>query len=120
MMRLLDTNAVIYLQKGLLATTLPAGDYAISVITEMELLSFRGITDQEQIWLQKFLSQIHIMELDKDIKNLAIELRRDHQMKLPDAIIAATAICRQALLLTNDTGFNHLSDLQCQALLLKT
>lgn len=37
---LLDTNAVIYLQKELLAEPLPTAEYFISVITEMELLSF--------------------------------------------------------------------------------
>lgn len=44
----LDTNAVIYLQKGLLAEILPEGEYAISVITGMELLSFPGLTDRQR------------------------------------------------------------------------
>jgi predicted nucleic acid-binding protein len=44
---LLDTNAVIYLQKGMLAKPLPRGSYFISVITEMELLSFHGLSNEQ-------------------------------------------------------------------------
>lgn len=35
----LDTNVVIYLQKGVLLEPLPVSPYAMSVITEMELRS---------------------------------------------------------------------------------
>jgi len=35
---LLDTNVVIYLQKGDLNESLPPAFYSISIITEMELL----------------------------------------------------------------------------------
>ena len=37
--RLLDTNAVLYLLGGQLAESLPAGEYVVPVITEMELFS---------------------------------------------------------------------------------
>ena len=46
----LDTNAVIYLQKGLLTENLPTGEYFISVISEMELLSFGGLDAAQQVW----------------------------------------------------------------------
>ncbi|MDQ1362889.1 MAG: hypothetical protein QG652_749 [Pseudomonadota bacterium] len=118
MIRLLDTNAVVYLQKGLLAEVLPPGEYAISVITEMELLSYRGLIDEQKIWLEEFISNLQVYDIDKDIKQCAIELRRDYQMRLPDAIIAATAISRKALLLTNDADFSQVPALHYQQLLL--
>ena len=46
---ILDTNAVIYLQKGWLAEPLPPGEYLISVITEIELLSFASLDDSVAI-----------------------------------------------------------------------
>ena len=48
MKAVLDTNAVIYLQKGMLAEPLPRGHYFISVITEMELLSFHGLSKEQR------------------------------------------------------------------------
>ena len=41
---LLDTNAVIYLLSGRLVLPLPDGQYSVSIITEIELLSFSGIS----------------------------------------------------------------------------
>ena len=51
MRALFDTNAVIYLRKGLLRQPLPPGEYFISAITELELLSFHGLDDTQQGWL---------------------------------------------------------------------
>lgn len=51
MRALFDTNAEIYLQKGLLRHSLPPGEYFISAITELELLSFHGLDDDQQRWL---------------------------------------------------------------------
>jgi hypothetical protein len=44
----LDTNAVLYLLDGRLAQPLPAGDYFISVISELELLAYPNITEEEK------------------------------------------------------------------------
>jgi predicted nucleic acid-binding protein len=51
MRALFDTNAVIYLRKGLLRQPLPPGEYFISAITVLELLSFHGLDDTQQGWL---------------------------------------------------------------------
>ncbi len=48
---LLDTNALIHLQSGKLAVPLPEGAYGISVITEIELLSWPQLqSDAELVW----------------------------------------------------------------------
>lgn len=47
MIWLLDTNAVIYLQKGLIAEEIPDVEASISVITRIELLSFPDLTKSQ-------------------------------------------------------------------------
>jgi len=119
MRAVLDTNAVIYLQKGLLAEDLPIGEYFISVITEMELLSFPGLDKSQQDWLHRFLADLEIIGLDNDVKQLAIELRRQHRLRLPDAIIAASTITCNAVLFTNDKGLTGIPALQIRSLVLR-
>jgi predicted nucleic acid-binding protein len=114
-----DTNVVIYLQKGLLARPLPRGEYFISVISELELRSFHGLDAANQEWLDAFLSDIAIVELDGQIKENAVRLRRDHRLRLPDAIIAASALACHAILLTNDQRLLAIPDVQSQAVELK-
>ena len=62
-MKLLDTNIVIYLQKGLLAEDLPKDDYAISIITEMELRSVSTLNPYEQNWLQQFIQDVRVLNI---------------------------------------------------------
>jgi predicted nucleic acid-binding protein len=76
---ILDTNAVIYLQKGLLACPLPPGHYGISIITEMELLSFPELTDVQRSWLERFIRDVSVIGLDEGVKQTAIALRRDYR-----------------------------------------
>jgi len=115
----LDTNVVIYLHKGLLAENLPVGKYAISVITEMELLSFAGLTEDQRTWLQRFINDLEIIGIDSDVKQRAIRLRLEQHLKLPDAIIAATAISRNAVLLSNDQQFDGIPELDLRKLALR-
>jgi predicted nucleic acid-binding protein len=115
---ILDTNAVIYLQKGMLAAPLPQGAYGISIITEIELRGFQGLTDPQRGWLKAFLDSVYIIGLTEDIKERAIELRQCYRIKLPDAIIAATAIEEAAVLLTNDQQLRAIDILNSAELLL--
>ncbi len=119
MRAILDTNTVIYLQKGRLHQPLPAGEYFISVITELELLSFHGLDDAQQKWLGAFLSDIGIIEIDGQVKENTVRLRRNHRLRLPDAIIAASAQARDAMLLTNDQRLLALPVVRSQAVELK-
>lgn len=114
-----DTNAVIYLQKGLLRQPLPPGEYFISVITELELLSFHGLDAAQQTWLETFLADIGIIELQGLVKQHAVRLRREHRLRLPDAIVAASALAHEAILLTNDHRLLALPGLSCQSLELR-
>jgi len=115
----LDTNAVIYLQRGLLAEDLPVGEYAVSVITEMELPSFAGLTEDQRTWLQRFINDLDVIGIDSDVKQWAIRLRLEQRLKLPDAIIAAAAISRNAVLLSNDQQFGSIPELDLRKLALR-
>lgn len=103
-MILLDTNIVIYLQKGLLVEKLPPDDYAISLITEMELRSAPNLSIDEKEWLIAFIRDVEVLGITSLVKENAIAIRQNKKVKLPDAIVAATAMTHQAELLTNDKG----------------
>ncbi len=116
---LLDTNAVLYLLGGRLAHPLPDGTYFLSVISELELLAYPALTPGEDERIKAFLQDITIVELNNAVKSHAIELRKHHGLKLPDAIIVATAITINATVLTNDQRLLSLSTLSTQSLALQ-
>ncbi len=119
MKAVLDTNAVIYLQKGLLSNALPSGEYFVSVITEMELLSFHGLNASQLEWLHQFLASVQTIPLDDNVKQIAINLRRSQRIRLPDAIVVASAISCNATLLTNDQQLLNIPNLKSSQLQLK-
>lgn len=109
---ILDTNAVVSLLNGNreLATRLEAAEYVgISVVTYLEFLAFDGLSDSDKKSFERFASRVEIVPLsldDKKLITLSLTLRSNHRLKLPDAIIGATAISRNALLITNDGHFS--------------
>ena len=119
MNRVLDTNAALYFLGGRLAGPLPAGDLFVSVISEIELLSYPSLTSSEEKVVREFLSNIRIVDLADEVKSRTIQLRRRHGLKIPDAIIAATALVLRAELLTNDTRLARVPQLRCRAMALK-
>ena len=72
-----DTNALIYLLNGN-SCMLPFlnKNLAFSVISEMELLSFSGITEEEENNIKALLNDCEEISLLKDVKEKAIELRK--------------------------------------------
>lgn len=113
---LLDTNAIIYLIGGRLAAPLPAGHYSFSVISEIELLSFSGLSAEDEQKISELLALLDRVELNQAVRLEAIKLRKQKRLKLPDAIIAASAIIRNATLFTNDQAFHVTSNLTVQSL----
>jgi hypothetical protein len=118
--RVLDTNAILYLLGGKLARPLTPALYFVSVISEMELLSYPSLDNAALAQIRSFLSEVTVVELTEEIRDLAIGLRRQHTLKLPDAIVAATALSLQAQLVTNDTKLLRVPGLACQRLELKS
>ena len=114
-----DTNIFILRFNDRLADLWPRGEIICSIITEIELLSFSKLTSAEEALIRDTLAKLAIYGIDQDIKEEAIRLRRESGLKLPDAIIAATAICHQAVLVTNDAELQNMPGLQSQSLATK-
>lgn len=102
---LLDTNAVIFLLKNrnfIEKIKAIKEIFYISIITEIELLSYPEIKKQEESDIKKFLLKIGIINIDEAIKSKTIEIKRNSSIKLPDALICATAIINKLTLVTDD------------------
>lgn len=115
---LLDTNIVIDFLGNRLTKTAreflnPIIDDVpnLSVITKMELLGFKTTTRHYAILLN-FAEDSKIHPLTESVVESTIEIRRQKKIKLPDAIIAATAIENKLRLLTrNISDFKNIKDL---------
>ena len=106
---LLDTNVVIGLLKGtelsinlLLRREILLEHCSVSLITRIELLGFPGIKPAEEVKVAAMLARLEILPLDEEVEAITIDLRRRTRMKLPDAIIGATALANGLELLTFD------------------
>ena len=95
---------------------MPSGRYGYSVITEIELLSFPALTTEDMEIISSYLSNIALINLTPAIKQKTISLRRTYRIKLPDAIIVASAIEAGATLLTNDIALHKIETLSWQSL----
>ncbi|WP_414542570.1 PIN domain-containing protein [Nostoc sp. CCY0012] len=112
---LLDTNIILYLLGCKLANPLPLGKYFASIITEIELLSYSSLSLEEEKQIMNFLNCITVMGIDNNIKFLTISLRKQYRLKLPDAIVAATAQSLNTILFTNDTRLTNLTEINTQS-----
>ena len=83
---------------------LPDGIHCISVVTRMEILANPKHTQQTTLKAETFLQNIPVVALTDEIERVAIEIRRagSPRPKLPDAIVAATAVVLDASLVTQD------------------
>jgi predicted nucleic acid-binding protein len=109
---LADTNFLIYLLEGRPEAALFADfSFAISFVTEIELLGRKGISASEEQVIQELLETCFVIDLHPIIKRKAISLKQSHSIKLPDALVAATAYYSGLPLLTADRGFALLTDL---------
>jgi len=122
---LIDSNIIIYTIKGdekavaymeqLYADQ--SKDFLCSVITEAELFS-TTISEQVQKNIEGVLSEAEIVEVSSDIARKAGEIRakgydKGYKINLPDAIIAATAIVENAIVVTNNMAdFRKVSQIE--------
>jgi len=114
-----DTNiAIYYLQQqfpleaeNFVDTSIINGEIFISVVTEIELLCWKTLNEKDLNVIQNFIKDIQVIELDPDIKYKTAEIRRNNKIKLPDAIIAATALTFNCTLVTrNSKDFENIHD----------
>ncbi|MBI5824390.1 MAG: type II toxin-antitoxin system VapC family toxin [Chloroflexi bacterium] len=104
MIAVFDTNIVIDALNGVADADAEFERYErviISRITWMEILVGEKENDQH---LRDFLeSHFEIAPIDVTISEIAVQLRRQHRVRLPDAIIWATAKAYDAVLITRNT-----------------
>lgn len=74
---------------------------AISIVTWMEVMV--GAGGDLEAPTRNFLSSFDVVPVDQQIADCAVGLRRSHRIKLPDAIIWATAQVHAMLLVTRNT-----------------
>lgn len=112
---ILDSNALIYYVKGIINLEKPFfmnNQVMVSVITEMEVLGYE-LTEIEQLHYDKVFKKLKIIQIDKAIVNSVIQIRRKFKIQLPDAIIAATCLENEAVLMTANTkDFSKIPDLK--------
>ena len=101
---LFDSNVLIYVLNRyndaaleFLSST-PINSRAISMITWMEVLA--GATAPDVDETRRFLNDFQLVELTKEIAETTVSIRRSMRLKLPDAIIYATAITTGRTLVT--------------------
>ena len=75
----------------------------ISIISKIEVLSYKT-SDEEYELLQSFCKDTLVVEWSDDIVSKTIDLRIQYKLKTPDAIIAATALTYNMILITRDVS----------------
>lgn len=107
-----DTNFLIYLHEGnKIIEPFLEYNFGVSFISEVELLGFRDITKSDEAKLIALLNDCYLIEWNNKIKDKTISLKRQYSVKLPDALIAATALVYNIPLITADKGFSKISEL---------
>jgi hypothetical protein len=107
----LDTNAIIYYLKneGTAVSVLEplfAQDVAlyVSAITELELFSSPGLTDEDMSAISQLLTSVALIPVDSRLARFAGYLRRGYRLKTADSAIAATALLTHSTLVTRNVG----------------
>ncbi|MEN9610547.1 MAG: hypothetical protein RLZZ628_1361 [Bacteroidota bacterium] len=104
---LLDSNVIIDASKGIISTgdLINQYDYLYtSIISYVETLGYRFEDAEEKELVLQILSHVEIVDLNQQIADIAIEYRQRRKIKLPDALVLATAKYIEAVLLTSDVA----------------
>ena len=117
---LIDTNTVIYLLDKkltpiaeLFLAKIVDESCQLSVISQIELLSWLPPRSQDKLILEAFVAGCQIIGLSPGIVQQTIQIRQIYPVKLPDAVIAATALINGWTLISrNDKDFRKIADLK--------
>ncbi len=104
---ILDSNLLIFLSKEMIDREklyLKYDEFCVSVITYMEVYAFEFPNKNEKDSLDRTFASLEILEINQEIADQAIIYRKNKtkKIKLPDAIILASAKYANADLLTDD------------------
>ncbi len=124
---LIDTNILIHILAGDVPDKtqefleeICSYPFYLSIISKIELLGWRGTTPDGLILARELIKESTIIPLTDSIADIAISLRRSHAIKLPDAVIAATAMDSDLMLVTRNIkdfrdieGLSVINPFQC-------
>ncbi len=106
---ILDTNIFIYylndrheVEKFFTEEFILNNNLYYSIITEIELLSFPRLTEDESGVIRELLKKFLPISITEDIKEKTIEIKRNTNIGIADSIIAASSIVLDAALVTRD------------------
>ena len=113
---LIDTNVIIDFSENrlplnakLFVAEVIDNEPNISIINKIELLGFSMVTPE----IIEFTDSTNIINLTEDVANQTIKLRKNRKIKLPDAIIAATALVYNLTLISrNSKDFDGIDGLE--------
>ncbi|RDC55483.1 type II toxin-antitoxin system VapC family toxin [Pedobacter chinensis] len=100
-----DTNILIYLSKKLIEPEKIFEEnmvYSISVISKMELLGYSFRNKLEEGFLVDLINSLNVVPLNDIVVETTIAIRKNNKIKLPDAIVYATAQVLKGKLITNN------------------
>lgn len=105
----LDSNILIYCSKGQVSfkeIAIHFDQLFVSVITFMETLGYNFSKPAEKELIQNILNALPIIQTDIGIANQVVAYRQQRKIKIPDAIILATAKKMNASIITlNEDDF---------------
>ena len=103
----LDSNLLIFISKGLInwaSLTTKYGRLFVSIKTYIEVNAYDFVDQSEKRPLDDLFDSLEVVEVEDRLADFAIEYRRSFKkkIKLPDALILATAKLEQADLITDN------------------
>ena len=109
-----DTNVLIHLlgKNSDVVNFLRGKELSLSVVTELELYAKPNLTEREEDIIDILVENCFVIELSQSIKQIVKKIRKVHKIKLPDAIIASTAIYLDIPLVTYDSDFENIDELK--------
>jgi predicted nucleic acid-binding protein len=109
-----DTNPLIYLLNGneTIADILDGKECWISIVTELELYAKKGMSESQIQEVDALVESCFVLDILPEIKVLAKSILQKYNLKLPDAIVAATAQYFGLPLFTADKQFRQIEELE--------
>lgn len=111
---LLDSNAIIAALDGnkIAIELIHQRILFTSFISELEVQSYQKLSAEELKIVKNFLAECIVIDPNTEIKKRAIAFRIKYKLKLPDAIIAATASYLDLPLISADKSFGKVNEIQ--------
>lgn len=106
----IDTNILLYILGGDKPAheLLKGRDVVASAMVRMEAMVYHGADKDHLVQVQRFLDRCALEEIHRSIQDRAVDLRLRYKLKLPDAVIAGTALHLGIPLITADKIFSKL------------